>query len=651
MIVVMKPNLLAENCTATAQKQLAVSWEFRLPRLRQIRKYRRLYNSVAEPRLRSQFNVPLPVFAGMIDTLQADLDDSLILKFENQDPADWKAAQKANVALQQQSESMRPEAQWDKKFRQARQECVLTGRGILKFGAYHEDNSYFSSLEVVPFEDFFFEPLGGGNLEAHLFCGQQNVWRTKTQLKEGADNGIYDKRQVALLTESEGGQVKMAGIWDGMQDIGNRFAPLGLNPEANNYVGESVYNLCEWVLNYQGRRWYLVFDAYSGIWIRFEKLTDVASNDYLPWMSFASHEDAKNFASKAFADDLYPVADSIITLFNQDLTNRQKRNLNAKAFDKEMFKDVGKLDEAQYRPDALVPVDTKNGTRRISDGIFAFETPVLTGTVDLIGWLQEDTGKLLGVTDLQQGAAQSASKAVGVTYAELGQVSKRLSYMSQPFIEVGQQLGMRFFGSLKDYMKEPMAIKMFGEDGIEWDVLRRTDLSTKKDFEISITSKSRESKANDMAKQNKEKALTMTAQSPYVNGKVRDEMILRDIGNFDEFDVAMLLDTSSDTDKETQAEASASIQEIVLRGKMPKENWNADAWFIRHILEFAKKHHDTLPMKKYMMLIDYANMHQQIAMQNMQEKAVNDVKQEQQQMANDPAAQQMQEQAPALAIQ
>lgn len=609
-------NSLAEEVVGVALRQLQTSWNFKQPRIRRIQNYRRLYNTQVLPKLRQQFNVPLPVFAGMIDTLQADLDDKLLIEYQNTDPADWKAVDKANAALKQEADSARPGAQWEKKFRQYRFEKIITGRGIAKFLAGNQDG-YYSNLEVVPFEDFFFEPKGGGNLENHMFCGQQNIWRTESKLKEGVTEGLYDKAQVDELLSGGGSDYKMSGLWDAESDVGNRFKPLGLNPDSDNYVGEKGFNLCEWVIEYKGRRWYVLFEPYTGKWIRFEKNSEVNSADLMPFFSSASHEDIKNFASKSFADDLYPIADSVITLFNQDLTNRQKRNLNARAYDRQMFKDVAKLDEAQYRPDALVPADTMNGTRRISEGIYAFNTPEITGTVDLIKWLEQDTGKNLGVTDMQQGAVQPATKKVGVAFSEMAQVSKRLSFTSKPFKEMGQQLGERFFCSLKDYMKEPLSIQLLGEHGVEWDVLRRIDLDTKRDFEIKISSELQRSSANDADDAKKMKAFQLTAGSPNVNPRVRDEFIFRNIGGFPEHEIALLMDTNVETDKETQAEASAAIQEILIRGKMPKTNYNADLYFVKRLLKFAKDHQDTLPEKKFRLLMQYAQAHQQIVVQNM----------------------------------
>ena len=174
----MKENTLAQELTGVALRQLTTSWTFKQPRILQIRKFRDLYNNKVPKQLRIRYNVPIPIFAGMIDTLQADLDDELLLRYSEQDPADWKAAVKANAYIQKESQSMRPGAKWNAKFRLARQEVLMTGRGTLKYVPTSE-GGYSADLSVVPFEDFYFEPKGGGQLENHLFCGQGNIWKTK----------------------------------------------------------------------------------------------------------------------------------------------------------------------------------------------------------------------------------------------------------------------------------------------------------------------------------------------------------------------------------------------------------------------------------------------------------------------------------------
>jgi len=624
----MKENKLANQLADTALRQLTTSYLFKLPRITQIRKYRDLYNGKAQRQLRVRYNVPIPVFAGMIDTLQADLDDAVILKYEEQDPSDWKAAQKANAALQRESQSMRPGAKWNQKFRMARQECIMTGRGILKYLPSSEDG-YSSDLYTTPFEDFYFEPKGGGQLENHLFCGEGNIWKTKKQIVDNANEGIYDSRQVKkLLNMTEGYEYKQASFWDNY-DFANRFQSLNLSAEANNYVGEPVFNLIEWCLTYKGERWYMVIEAFSGIWLRFEKLTDVFSSGLYPWMSFASHEDAKNFATKGFADDLYPVAVAMTDLFNEDLENRKRRTSNARAFDKDMFPNVKQLDEAQMGRDRLVSVDTKGGTRKIADGIYEMKTPEITGTIDMLGYLEQMTGRNVGVTDLQQGGSQSVNKKVGIAYAELTQVSKRLSFESQNFIEVGQELGIRFFNGLQDYMRQPLAIKLLGETGYQWDQLRRVDLSVKKDFEITVTSQSKENKMNELAKQNKLAVLNSIRNTPPanpgVNARMIDETTMRDVAGLSETDIALILDPNSHATKETIAETSAAIQDLML-GRKPKMNYNATAYFLQTLLDFVKTHQeDPVIKKRYKDFLAYIQAHVRIAGENEDRRAQRDV--------------------------
>lgn len=621
----MKDNTLAQKLVEIAMRQLSTCYSFKLPRLNKIRDYYALYNGQTPKQKRIRYNVPIPIFAGMVDTLQADLDDAMILKYTEDDPADWKAAQKADAALQKEMTSMRPGAMWNQKMRQSRKEMMFSGRGFLKLIASNE-NGFTTSLTAPTFEDMYFEPKGGGQLENHLFVGQSDIWKTAKNLEDRAGNE-YDRRQVdKLLKFANGDAYKESSFWDS-HDFVNRFQSLNLSADSNNYVGESMFNMVEWGLTYEGKRWYLLFEAFTATWVMCEKLEDVNSSGYWPWMSFASHEDPKNFASKSFADDLYPHAKMMTDFFNEDMENRKRRGSNARAYDKDMFPNVAQLDEAQMGRDRLVSVDTKGGTRRIADGIYEFKTPEITGTVDVLRYLEDMIGRNLGVTDLQQGSLGGSDNKVGITMLENQAISKRLSFSSQPFIEVGQQLGMRFFGALKDYLREPLSIKLLGENGYQWDVLKRIDLNIRKDFEISVTSQAKENKMNAIAQAKKQAALITVRQAPAgnpgINGRLSDEMILRE-GGWDELEISLLLDPKSHADKTTIAETSAAIQEI-MQGRTPKKNYNATAYFLQTILDFVKTHQDDPKIaKKLDVFLAYIEMHEPIAAENEARRAMND---------------------------
>lgn len=610
---------LGDKLVTIATRQLIASSDFKKPRMARIKRYEDLYAGKVKKKPRVQFNIPVPVFPGMIDTLMADLDEIVDLKFIDQDPADYKAAQKITAAWQQQSQSVRPGARYAQKFRWARRDLIFSDRGILKMHA--QMDPFNTNIDHTSYINFHCEPKGGGHLESHLFAGEEGINRTASEIKLNVREGIYNRAQVKkLLSALAHNDYKVNQTFQSQAATLAPFSALNLNVEANNYVGEPNFNFCEWVLTYEGRRWYLVFEPYIGVWVRLQPLKEVFSNGYYPWVTWAGHENSKVFWSKSFADDLYPIADSINTLFNQEVTNRQKRNLNARAYDKTMFKNVEKLDEAQYRPDALVPVDTKNGTRRVSDGIYNFETPQITGTVELIGWMEETVGRQLGVTDIQQGASQPASKKVRVAFAELGQISKRLSFLSQPFNEVAQEIGIRFTGLLKDYMTEPIALKMLGTTGYEArEELRRIDLNTKEDLGVTVVSQGASNDLNEMEKAAKLKAFEMTAESPNVNGKARDEYILREIGGFNDQDLAILLDPLNDFSKELQSEAAVAIQQMIKK-KTPPLNYGADTHYLQAIMDFAVNHRDTLGDERFNLFMEYIERHIDIARENMMRK-------------------------------
>lgn len=623
MMAMAKPNLFADKCTENSRLQLQTSWNHKRPRLQSIRAYRAAYNNARQRQFRVRYSAPLPIFAGLIDTLMADLEDEIIIEYEAQDPADWRAAVKANAALEKESSSDMPNAQWQRKWRLFKQEMIFTGRGIFRQDASKEDG-FKSYLNNVVFEDFHFEPRGGYNLENHLFCGQANIWMTKSELLQGAEEGLYDKRQVKKLTEYNDSDFKFRGMleWDDEA----RFRPLGLSPDLNNWVGEPVYNMIMWEFEKDGVRFRELYEYLTGTWVQFEKLEDVASSGLYSWVSAATHEDEKNFASKGYADDLYPHSVAMNDVFNEYMENVRRRNSNARMYDKDMVINPQELQEAQVGRDALVRMDTKGGQRKIADAVIPIETPAISDNIlNIVAFLKSEAGSAIGVTPLQQGnmPTGTGTRAYAIM-ALIQQVQKRLSYQSQPMIQAAKEVGMRFFGGLKDYLTEPMSIHLLGENGYEWDLLKRIDLNVKRDFGISVTSRSQEDQKDQMSQSDSQKALQAVAQSPNINDRVRTEFALRDVGHYSEDKIAMLMDTSGDATKNSDSIASAAIQTMML-GKMPEVNYKADYWFLRRITDFVSGNRGDKRVKKnFQKFMQYIDMHTQIATQNMKQKAKDD---------------------------
>lgn len=604
---------LAEEAVRIATLQIIACTDFKRPRLERLKKYYELYDGKVPKKLRQLFNVPIPVFAGMIDTLNAQYDTGTYLEFEAGDSADYFKVQKLNGAWRMEVMNSALNSKWDSKLRIGRKHAIMTGRAILEYNVT-SDPSYKSELTNVMLKNFNFQPKGGLYLENHLFAGTEDIDKTRSELIALAQSGVYDRNQVSQLLRTAANSEYLP---DGSATMGEkleRFSPLGLNPEMHSYVGQDVYKLAQHIVELDGTRYYVVFHPWTKMWLRFEKWVDVCSSDLMPWTTYATHEDDENFLSKSYGDDLFSASDAVVAMFNQELTNREKRNFGARAYDKDMFTDVRKLDEAMHRPDALVPADTKGGTRRISEGVYEFKVGELGGTVNLIDWITGSLGRNTGATDVSMGGAVDADKKASVTFAEQKSVSKRIGWGAQPLQDMMADLGQRFIWGLKDHMPSRMAVQVMGEAGWDWDEITRLDLSTEKDVHVLIRSTDQQQSDNEMKAKRRAEALGMVDPNT-INPQWRNEQILRSVGEFDDEEIAQAQDIKTYNDRKSLAKASESIQ-LILRNQKPLLWHGATAAFMQKIVDFANDKRSTLGAK-YDTLITYALDHKDIARDNI----------------------------------
>lgn len=586
----------ADKLTSVAIQQLQTSNRYKTPLLEKWKRYEDLKAGNLKKKLRIQTSVALPVFTGMLDTLAADFDEPVELEFKKKHPSDYFKVQKIQAAFDLEKKSLEVTARWDYKSRIDKSINIMYGRSILKEYA-ESDPKYRNVLQVVHPTYFHCQPLGGGLLENHLFAGEEGIMRTEEELESGADSGVYDKDQVQALKDRASKGDYLQDVTDYHKEKLARFRAAGLDADSNSYVGERTYNLCEWVLTYEGTRYYLLFDAWTKTWIRCSKLKDIFSKNLYPWTSWASFEDDKLFWSQSYADIIYPVADSIVTLYNQELTNREKSNMGARAYDKDMFPDVAKLDEAQYRPDALVPVDTKGGTRAIANGIYRFDTPQLQGTIQLLDWTNKALQSETGITDISQGVVANASKKVNVAYMEQANVAKRLGYKSQSYTECWGEIGVRFIQGLKDHMSTKMYIEILGDTGIEPDVITREDLALEGEVGVSVISSTAQKANAEKDRQAKAEAIKLLIQDQNINSEWRTASTLRYVGKFKEEEIKLALDTHNYASKESVAKAHIAIEEL-LAGKEPLVNHAADATFLKIIFDYMMEHQNKLGIEK-----------------------------------------------------
>jgi hypothetical protein len=613
-------NALAKEVMDRCIRIVANVNKFKQPRLDRIQLYRDLYAGKVKKKYRQPFNVVLPVFAGAMDTLQAAFNDDLAVELVETEPADYISVQKLDTLLQMELTSVAPNAKFPLKTRTDRANALFSGRGFMANYAI-SDPEYKNCFEIFEFEDAIFQPSGGGHWPLHLYAGRQDIIRSEAQLK----SKYYNQAKVAeLLKASSNGDYDPTFEGEEGKKALAKFKAAGLSPEAADYFGEPLFKLVEMRITVKGTKYHIVFSPWYQVWVRFDKLKNLASAELDPWISWATHEDNKNFTNKAYADDIYGVADATHTLFNQELTGREKANFRARGYDIDMFPDVAKLDQAQTRPDALVPVRVPAG-KRIEDGIFTFETGELRGTIDLIDWMQDQTGRAVGVTDLSMGGVQNVSKKATVVFAEQQNISKRLLLRSSPYTEAMGEVAKLFVQGCKDHLPAEKALKRLGIEGQGWDaVIRRTDLDLYGDVDVKVVSSALEMRNSQLKKEARMKVLDTISLDPIqaaqVNPRWLVEEKLRSGAELDDAEIKIAMDIKNYGDKEEQSRAHSAIQ-AVQHGEQPETYYGATTLFMQIIHDFTVNNRNTLGDRKYNILIDFEMAHAPIAQENMMRKA------------------------------
>ncbi len=613
-------------------------------RMNRVALYERLYNNELPRKERQLFNICLPIFGGFEDALQANLTDPVKLQFQETNPQDYLVVPKLQAQFDDEKDGLQAHQMWNSKARDLMHDALLSGRSIAKI--YSENEPKFRTVfESTNYSNFHCQPLGGAYLENHLFCGEEGIYMT---LEDIVSNESFPKKQRDKIanfsyTDEWWQQVEMT--------YGTHFArfrSMYLGIESNTFSGAKTLYLAQFIITRHGVRYYVLFDPISKNWLQIEKLNDLMGTDLYPYKSAATHQDSQNFWSKGFSDDIFSIAVVVSTLLNQELTNREKSNFNARAYDPSMFTDEAKLDAAQYIPDRLVPVDTMGGVRKIEDGIYSFTTPALSGTIDLIGWMQQNLGGLVGMSDLsmpQAGKGGQKKQNATVQIAQQQQVAKRIGFRAESFKEMFGQIGEAYIEGLKEFMPASLPIKLIGEDGYtEESELKRIEMSRTGTIGVKVLSTSAED-ADNQAKTNKRiQALSMLAEDANLNPQWRTEQTLKTIGGFDDQEIKMAMDLQTYGSKKQIAHASKAIQEL-LRGKLPKPYYAAEVAFLQYIQDFVAENENKVMKRKvhpqhgievYLIALfqQYIQQMAQIVQKNEQRKQkANQMKQQQAQQA------------------
>jgi len=596
---------LADRITEVAKEQLQTSTQFKQPRMEVIKQNEDYAMGIVTPDLDIPFNDCYPVMSGYVTDMMAKIDDPPQLSFTPHGKADFLLSEKIGSAFDREVKSKKPSAKWRLKDRWGKKNALLSGRAIFKYWSASPGGVFQSNLKVTGHYDFHSEPRGGGDLGAHLWMGEEAIFKTREDILLGVKNGIYDKEQVDQLINGND-EDGYKDNRDQYNNRNNRSEALGLDVETHNYTGQQLFKFAEWYLTFRGIRWYCLFDQASGIWIRVKALNEIITTNEFPYASWSTNEDASLFWNLGPCDPVRILAKSTNRFLNQETYNREKQNKGQKAYDAGMFLDTEALGDPAI--DSLIPVKVDPG-KTVAGGIHEFTVPGLGGTINLVNFLDQFIGKNTGA---KPGGTSDANKKVGVFYGELEQANEFIGTKNKSYTECQEELGMKFAqGLYQNLDNRGIEIQLMGPSGIEWNRLTGFELRKRGslDMDISCSGGSEEEQLNEVERQRKIQALSALAT---VNPQWRDREIMKQSGFTDEeIKEAFSPDTASS--KKLIAQADEAIEDIE-QGRKPRMNRGANTNFMQRIIDYAES--VDISDKMFNALFDYAMSHKFIVAKN-----------------------------------
>lgn len=610
---------IADRLTPIGKKQYETGVKYRQPKLDKVAKAEELYYNVVTRTVKGRFNVPMPIVSGFVDTLLSKIDDEITINYDPTEDADKIKCRKITAAWRYDSAPTR--GMWNIKDILAKKLALFSGRATYKIFS-ESSPKYKNHFEVVDIFDFIMEPGGGWYLENHLFCGQENIFRTKFDLQNGEQ---YDKAQVEKLIAAVSSE-DFKKTNDQYMNRLKRHNNLGLDPDTNNYTGVDIYNMVEWNMydSETGKRYYIFMEPRSGVWVRIvplEEITGEPEEGELPkyqWKSWATHTDFWNFLSKAPVDDVVPIAVAMKTIVNFMLDEVQKRLWGQRLYDPEMISDPSQLE--WDRPDKLIMASVP-GAKRLSDGVY--QIPLgdqSTVTVNLFDYMQAFVGTQAGIT--QQTKGESDEKILGIAEINQGEVADRLGLTNKQYTQCHAEIGEAYLLGLKMCLPEKMLVRMIGEDGTESAEITKDDMEFVSTPDVRITGGKTEARRNQAIQEAKNNSLVTVAKMfpNVVNPKIAAENMLRN-GLWEADEITPILDPSLQGSEEEDVRASQAIQDF-LKGKRPELYFDATTRFTQKLIDYANKtRFDKIytPAIKAQ-LMQYALAHTDVIIQNMERK-------------------------------
>lgn len=521
--------------------------------------------------LSKRSNIDLRLMKGFEDTLLAKIKNPPVVKYGATEKADVIKSKKVTALWE--LESSPTQQDWAFKDLLEKKLALPSGRAIKKIFSLGEP--YKHVRESVDHYDFLIDPMAGGyDLEKARYMGQDNIFKSKYDLE---NNKSYDQAKVKELLEST--NQNETNVDNEKQEKQNRLASIGLNIDDYNAQADGLYKLVEWFTTIGGVRYYFLVSLSKKIIIKKRLLEEVVGNfsdtgkPLWPFSSWAYYPDMFNFWSPSPMDIVRENFQIRNVVINQAIDNNEAKNKPMKSYDPEVYKSPELL---EYQPDRLIPTAANKNPK---EGLFIHETANIYDPKALSDLLEDIAAKVTGVTPAGQGVEERDQK-VGIYFGNQQEVANRMGLFELSYSRSVMRDALLYLNGLKFNLEEEVAVKMIGENGVEWDKLKKEDLG---EFDITITGGSAQSQLDAMKAKQKSEFIAKNMNNALVNIKALVEQDAL-ISGFTPDEIKKLL-SKDDISDETIARASEHIQKI-LKGEDIRPYRKADLTYTKQFIDF-----------------------------------------------------------------
>lgn len=616
---------LREGCTQMCQK-IIDTWEKGTAKRRtQIQEYELTYYGNVRPSLMGRSNFPFPVMAKYVDELKGRLDELPSFRFEHEGRySQLLVARKIQAAIDKLKKPQMGD--WARQDRMARTNSIFAGYAAYDFATQVDaDKGFMAPVRPIDHNDFVFEMFTGSDLEKHTGIGEFPLFRNSSDLDAGVASGLYDAAQVKRLKASANDE-SFKKTTTAMMGRFQRYKAIGLDIEANTYIGQQTFGLAQMQVTYEGKRYLNLFDYATGISIRFEPLREVfksAKGEYSIKL-YQTHEDPNVVMCKAPVDDMYSISEGMRLKVNQVFDASTKQLWSQTVYDPNFFPDPSQLE--WKRPDQLI-VGRAYGGQPISNGLHKITTSFDFGpNIEFVKWLDTFLAQVVGINPAE---VSEEKQKVGVLFGQLQKSGARLGVQNKSYSEMWSKGLRSILHGMKDNMDEEMLVKLVGSKGVEWDTFAKEELGDIDDFGIIVEGSTVEAELNEAMMQRRSDSLKTIIQDPDMKKEVSPRWLVEQslkAGKFPEEEIRRATDTKNYGSEESIARADLAI-ELILKGKSPKPYVGADVAFMQYILDYANRLSDAdkNTAQERIRILHYGLIHRPIVVKNMAAKAAADV--------------------------